>query len=302
MAVGLTTKASGAIVKTAMNITALGGDSKRSLPSFQESSRFSLLRRSVYKSANTGEMKQKSYRQIYVVAIWFALGGYLPRDLDLLQHIINEIAGRERISPEQAKHKLLMAFISYTILDGLIRHIDWLNERVSVLNDEHNKLKDSLIRYRYFADVMFALFIEIGFTKTKDVVDAMRKILVSQYYYRCNPQALVLDLEEVRERRRKDEQQLPRQQQQNKEHDEVAKLKSEDDGSKSPSVAAAPALPERIQKPEGDSSPDDQCRKEEGGGAAGAGGTTRTRLLLPLTHRSRSMITKKMTEARVQRN
>jgi hypothetical protein len=84
------------------------------------------------------------------VAIWFALDGYLPRDLDLLQHIINEIAGRERITPE--------------------------HERVSVLNDEHNKLKDSLIPYRYFADVIFALFIEIGFTKTKDVVDAMRKI------------------------------------------------------------------------------------------------------------------------------
>jgi hypothetical protein len=112
----------------------------------------------------------------------------------------------------------------------------------------------------------------------------------------------VLDLEEVRERRRKDEQQLPRQQQQNKEYDEVAKLKSEDDGSKSRSVAAAPALPERIQKPEGDSSPDDQCRKEEGGAAAGAGGTTRTRsllLLLPLTQRSRSMITKILTVARI---
>jgi hypothetical protein len=159
-----------------------------------------------------------------------------------------------------------MAFISYATLDGLIRQIDWLNEWVSVLNDEHNKLKDSLIPYRYFADVIFALFIEIGFTKTKEVVDAMRKVLISEYYYRCNPQALVLDLEEVRERRRKDEQQLPRQQQ-NKEHDEVAKLKSEDDGSKSPSVAAVPALPERIQKPEGDFSPDDQCRKEEGAAA-----------------------------------
>jgi hypothetical protein len=79
----------------------------------------------------------------------------------------------------------------------------------------------------------------------------------------------VLDLEELREGRRKDEQQLPRQQQNKEEHDEVAKLKGEDDGSKSPSVAAVPALPERIQKPEGDSSPD-QCRKEEG--AAGGGG------------------------------
>jgi hypothetical protein len=77
----------------------------------------------------------KSYRKIYLVAIWFALSGYLPRDLDLLQHIINEIAGRERITPEQAKHKLLMAFISYATLDGLIRQVDWLNERVSVLND-----------------------------------------------------------------------------------------------------------------------------------------------------------------------
>ena len=105
-------------------------------------------------------------------------------------------------------------------------------------------------------------------------------------------------MQEVRQRRRKDEQQLPRQQQ-NKEHDEVAKLKGEDDCSKSPSVAAVPALPERIQKPEGDSSPD-QCRKEEG--AAAGGGTTCTRSLLPLTHRSRSMITKKMTEARVQCN
>jgi hypothetical protein len=159
-----------------------------------------------------------------------------------------------------------MALISYATLDSLIRQVDWLNERVSVLNDEHNKLKDSLIPYRYFADMIFAMFIEIGFTKTKEVVDAMWKILVSQYYYRCNPQALVLDLEEVRERRREDEQQLPRQQQK-KEHDEVTKLKSEDDGSKSPSVAAAPALPERIQKPEGDSSPDDQCRKEEGAAA-----------------------------------
>jgi hypothetical protein len=114
----------------------------------------------------------------------------------------------------------------------------------------------------------------------------------------------VLDLEEVRERSGKDEQQLPRQQQ-NKEHDEVAKLKGEDDGSKSLSVAAVPALPERIQKSEVDSSPDDQCRKEEGAAtttAAGGGGTARTRLLLPLTHRSSRMITKKMTEARVRRN
>jgi len=79
----------------------------------------------------------------------------------------------------------------------------------------------------------------------------------------------VLDLEELREGRRKDEQRLPRQQQNKEEHDEVAKLKGEDDGSKSPSVAAVPALPERIQKPEGDSSPD-QCRKEES--AAGGGG------------------------------
>jgi hypothetical protein len=163
-------------------------------------------------------------------------------------------------------------------------------------------LKDSLIPYRYFADIIFALFIEIR--STKEVVDAMQKVLVSQYQW-CNPQALVSDLEEVRRRRRRDEQQLPRQQQ-NKEHDEVAKLKGEDDGSKSPSVAALPALPERIQKPEGDSSPD-QCRREEGAAtatatAAGGGGTTRTRLLLPLTHRSRSMISKKMTEARVQRS
>lgn len=173
------------------------------------------------------------------MARWFALDGYLPRDLDLLQHIINEIAGRETITREQAKHKLLMAFISYATLDGLIRQIDWLNEGVSVLNDEHNKLKDSLIPYRHFGDVIFALFIEIGFTKTKEVVDAMRKILVSQYW-RCNPQALVLDLEEVRERSGKNEQRPPRQQQ-NKEHEEVAKLNDEDDGSKSPSVAALPA-------------------------------------------------------------
>lgn len=72
-----------------------------------------------------------------------------------------------------------MAFISYATLDGLIRQVDSINEWVSVLNDEHNKLKDSLIPYRYFADVIFALFIEIGFTKTKEVVDAMWKILVS---------------------------------------------------------------------------------------------------------------------------
>lgn len=142
--------------------------------------------------------------------MWFALNGCLPRDLDLLQYIINEIAGREGITPEQAKHKLLMAFISYASLDGLIRQVDSINEWVSVLNDEHNKLKDSLIPYRYFGDVIFALFIEIGFTKTKEVVDAMRKVLVSQYH-RCNPQALVLDLEEVRERSGKDEQRLPRQ-------------------------------------------------------------------------------------------
>lgn len=115
------------------------------------------------------------------MARWFALDGYLPRDLDLLQHIINEIAGRERITPEQAKHKLLMAFISYATLDGLIRQVDWLNERVSVPNDERNKLKDSLIPYRYFADVIFALFIENEFTKIKEVVDAMQKVLVSQY-------------------------------------------------------------------------------------------------------------------------
>jgi hypothetical protein len=62
------------------------------------------------------------------VARWFALDGYLSRDLDLLQHIINEIAGRETITPKQAKHKLLMAFISYATLDGLIRQVDWLND------------------------------------------------------------------------------------------------------------------------------------------------------------------------------
>ena len=107
---------------------------------------------------------------------------------------------------------------------------------VSILNDEHNKLKDSLVPYTYFVDVIFVLFIEIGFTKTKEMVDAMLKVLVSQYY-RCNRQALVLDLEGVRERNGKDEQRLPRQQQ-NKEHDEVAKLNGEDDGSKSPSVVA----------------------------------------------------------------
>ena len=149
--------------------------------------------------------------------MWFALNGCLPRDLDLLQYIINEIAGREGITPEQAKHKLPMAFISYASLDGLIRQVDSINEWVSVLNDEHNKLKDSLIPYRYFGDVIFALFIEIGFTKTKEVVDTLLKVLVSQYH-RCNPQALVFDLEEVRERSGKDEQRLPRQQQ-NKEHD-----------------------------------------------------------------------------------
>jgi hypothetical protein len=42
-------------------------------------------------------------------------------------------------------------------------------------------MKDSLIPYRYFVDVIFALFIEIRFTKTKEVVGAMRKVLVSQY-------------------------------------------------------------------------------------------------------------------------
>ena len=72
-----------------------------------------------------------------------------------------------------------MALISYATLDGLIRQVDSLDERVSVLKDEHNKLKDSLIPYRYFADVIFALFIEIGFTKIKEVVDAIRKALVS---------------------------------------------------------------------------------------------------------------------------
>jgi phosphatidylserine/phosphatidylglycerophosphate/cardiolipin synthase-like enzyme len=54
-----------------------------------------------------------------------------------------------------------------------------------------------------------------------------------------------------------------------KKREEISKLKDEND--RRPSGAAAiQALPERIQKPEGDSS--DQCRKEEG--APGGGGNT----------------------------
>ena len=178
-AVGLTTKAPDAIIKTAINITGLGGDSKKIFARFSRIESSQSVEKKHLQKCEYWINVAKSYKKIYLVARWFVLNGYLPRDLDLLQHIINEIAGREGITPEQAKHKLLMALISYATLDGLIRQIDWLNEGVSVLNDEHNKLKDSLIPYRYFADVIFALFIEIGFTKTKEVVDAMWKILVS---------------------------------------------------------------------------------------------------------------------------
>jgi hypothetical protein len=185
-AVGLTTKAPDAIGKTAINITALGGDSKKIFAQFSRIESFQSVEKRHQQKCEYWINEAKSYKQIYQVARWFVLNGYLPRDLDLLQHIINEITRREGITPEQAKHKLLMVFISYATLDGLIRQVDWINEWVSVLNDEHNKLKDSLIAYRYFADVILVLFIEIGFTKTKEVVDAMRKVLVSQYY-RCNP-------------------------------------------------------------------------------------------------------------------
>ncbi|HEY9406730.1 MAG TPA: hypothetical protein VIP53_04700 [Nitrososphaera sp.] len=112
MAVGLTTKASVAIVKTAINITALGGDSKKIFARFSRIESLQSVEKKHLQECKYWINEAKSYRKTYLVARWFALDGYLPRDLDLLQHIINEIAGRERITPEQAKHKLLMAFVS----------------------------------------------------------------------------------------------------------------------------------------------------------------------------------------------
>lgn len=112
MAVGLTTKASDAIVKTAINITALGGESKKIFARFSRIESPQSVEKHLQECKYWINEAKKSCRKIYLVARWFALDGYLPRDLDLLQHIINEIAGRETITREQAKHKLLMAFVS----------------------------------------------------------------------------------------------------------------------------------------------------------------------------------------------
>jgi hypothetical protein len=104
--VGLTTKASDAIVKTAISITALGGDSKKIFAWFSRIESFQSVEKKHLQEYKYWVNEAKSYRKIYLVARWFALNGYLPRDLDLLQQIINKIAGREGITPEQAKRKL----------------------------------------------------------------------------------------------------------------------------------------------------------------------------------------------------
>jgi hypothetical protein len=257
-AVGLTTKNPDAIVNVAFNIIiALGRDPKKIVAQFSKIKSFESVERQHQQKCAYWEEQAKLYSQIYQLAKWFVLNGYMPVDLETQQYIIVEIARHEGITPAQAKGRLFMAIISYASLDGLIRQVNSINDGIFILEKERNKLLNSLATYRYLVGVIDTLARQIGITETKAVVDSMCKILTSPHY-RSNPYALNSDLKELRKRRK--EEQLQKR-------EELSKIKGQNGGG--PSLAAIPALPERIQKPEGDSA--DQCRKEEG--AAGGGDT-----------------------------
>jgi hypothetical protein len=263
-AVGLTTKNPDAIVNVAFNIIiALGGDPKKIVAQFSKINSFESVERRHQQKCAYWEDQAKLYSRIYELAHWFVLNGYMRIDLQTLQDIIVEIARREAITPAQAKGRLFMAIISYAARDGLVRQVNSINGGIFILEKERNRLLNSLANYRYLVDVIDTLVRQIGITETKAVVDAMCEILTSPHY-RSNPQALNPDLKELIKRRR--EEQLQKR-------EELSKPKDENDERPS-SAAIPPALPERIQKPEGDSP--DQCRKEEGAAAAAAGGGNNT--------------------------
>ena len=84
-AVGLTAKNPDAIVNVAFNIIiALGRDPKKIFAQFSRIESFQSVEKRHLQKCEYWINEAKSYRQIYLVARWFALSGYLPRDLDLL--------------------------------------------------------------------------------------------------------------------------------------------------------------------------------------------------------------------------
>ena len=261
-AVGLTTKNPNAIVNVAFNIIiALGRDPKKIVAQFSKIKSFESVERRHQQKCAHWEQQAKLYTRIYQLAHWFVLNDYMRVDLEMLQDIIVEIAKREGITPAQAKGRLFMAIISYASLDGLIRKVNSINGGIIILEKERNKLLSSVATYGYLVGVINTLARQIGISETKAVVDTMCEILTSPHY-RSNPYALNPDLKELIKRRR--EEQLQKR-------EEVSKPKDdENDGRPLPAAATLPALPEHIQKPKGDSSPDDQCRKEEGAAAGGS--------------------------------
>jgi hypothetical protein len=268
-AVGLTTKDVDAAVNVLLNLRALGHDPKKIVAQYSRIKSFESVEKRHQLKCAQWEERIKSYKQTYRLAEWFVSNGYTRIDLEILQDIIMDIARRERITPAQANGRLFAAIYAFKNRDELERRVRTLAGVTPILEKERDDLINSLPNYRYAVVKIAALAKRVGLTDTKAVVDAMIEILTSPYYS-SDPRMLVWDLEKLMRERRKEEQQLPRQQQKKK-HDEVSKLKDENDGS-SPSVAAVPpALPKRIQKPEGDSS--DQCREEEEEGAARGGNT-----------------------------
>jgi len=71
-AVGLTTKASDPIVKTAISITALVGDSKKIFARFSRIESFQSMEKKHLQKCEYWVNEAKSYRKIYLVAWWFA--------------------------------------------------------------------------------------------------------------------------------------------------------------------------------------------------------------------------------------
>jgi hypothetical protein len=264
-AVGLTTKNPDAIVNVAFNIIiALGRDPKKIIAQFSKIRSFESVERRHQQKCAYWQERAKLYTRIYQLAHWFVLNEYMRVDLQMLQDIIVEIADREGITPAQAKGRLFMAIISYASLDGLIRKVNSINGGISILEKERNKLLNSVATYGYLVGVIDTLARQIGISETKAVVDTMCEILTSPHY-RSNPFALNPDLKELIKRRK--EEQLQKR-------DEVSKPKDNENDGRPSSAAIPPALPERIEKPKGDSSPDDRCRKEEGTAAGGGGNNT----------------------------
>ena len=256
-AVSLTTKNADADVNVLLNLRALGYDPKKIVAQYSRIKSFESVEKRHQLRCAQWEERIKSYKRTGRLAEWFVLNGYTIPFFDLEKEIIMEIARREGITPVQAKGRLMTAIISYTALDGLIRQVNAINGGISILEKERDDLMNSIATYRYVVDIINALAREIGITETKVVVDTIWEILASRHY-RSNPNALMSDLKELRERRKKE-----RLQTQQQVRDEVSKLKDGNDGTSS----AVPALPKRILKPAGDSS--HQCKKEKGGIVSG---------------------------------